>query len=63
LSRIQVSAAGSPSSWKDQAARHKYSTTCTKSMTIVTSTWRAAASAVIRSIWWLLPSTSATQVR
>ena len=34
-----------------------------KSTTIVTFTPRALASALIRWIWWLLPSTSATQVR
>src|SRR5664280_2419596 len=34
-----------------------------KSITMVTCRVRAWASAVIRSIWWLLPSTRATQVR
>ena len=32
-------------------------------MTIVTLTLRLRASSLIRSIWWLAPSTSATQVR
>jgi hypothetical protein len=34
-----------------------------KSTMIVTLRPRALASALIRWIWWLLPSTSATQVR
>src|SRR5664280_2253766 len=34
-----------------------------KSITMVPCRMRAWASAVIRSIWWLLPSTRATQVR
>src|SRR5674476_1383584 len=61
--RTHASAAGSPSAWKHQAAFHRYSRTWTKSMMIGTATLRAWASAWIRSIWWLLPSTSATQVR
>ena len=32
-------------------------------MTTVTVSSRFSASALMRSIWWLLPSTSATQVR
>ena len=40
-----------------------YSRTWMKSITMVTCRVRAWASAVIRSIWWLLPSTRATQVR
>src|SRR5436190_9193251 len=59
----QVWAAGSPSAKKHQAARHRYSSTCTKSTTIATSTPRAWASVPTRASWWLLPSTSATQVR
>ena len=59
--RTQSSAAGSPSWRKHQAAFHRYSITCTKSITIVTGVPRALASAWMRSIWWLLPSTSATQ--
>src|SRR5680860_365759 len=61
--RTQASAAGSPSGWKDQAAFHRYSRTWTKSTTMATLAPRASASASIRRIWWLLPSTSATQVR
>src|SRR6266545_1777112 len=45
------------------AARQRYSSTCTKSTTMVTCTPRAWASAWTRASWWLLPSTSATQVR
>ena len=45
------------------AAFQRYSRTWTKSTTIVTFTSRALASDLIRWIWWLLPSTSATQVR
>src|SRR5674476_1230967 len=61
--RTHWSAAGSASAWNDQAALHRYSRTWTKSMRIGTFTLRVRASAWIRSIWWLLPSTSATQVR
>ena len=61
--RTQVSAAGSPSGKKHPAASQRYSRTWMRSMTIGTSTPRVLASALIRSIWWLLPSTSATQVR
>src|SRR5262245_32773129 len=63
MSRTQRSASGSPSLKKHQAAFHRYSRTWTKSTTMVTTTWRAWASACMRSIWWLLPSTRATQVR
>src|SRR5664279_2311824 len=61
--RTQVSAAGSPSRWKDQAAFQRYSKTCTKSMMISTVVLRCLASALMRRIWWALPSTSAIQVR
>src|SRR5512133_1031988 len=61
--RTHSSAAGSPSWWKHQAAFQMYSRTWMKSITMVMGTARAWASAVIRSIWWLLPSTRATQVR
>src|SRR5450759_929597 len=63
FSATQVSAWGSPSAWKLHAARHRYSRTWMKSMRIGSVTRRAFASAWRRSIWWLLPSTSATQVR
>src|SRR6266566_5367561 len=53
----------SPSAKQHQAARQRYSSTCTKSTTMVTCTPRAWASAWTRASWWLLPSTSATQVR
>ena len=45
------------------AALHRYSSTCTKSTTIVILTFRLRASKRIRSIWWLAPSTSAIHVR
>src|SRR5674536_382492 len=61
--RTHSSAAGSPSRWKHHAAFQMYSRTRMKSITMVTCRVRAWASAVIRSIWWLLPSTRATQVR
>ena len=59
----QSSAAWSRAGWKHQAAFRRYSMTWMKSIRIVTSTSRAAASAVITSIWWLAPSASAIQVR
>jgi hypothetical protein len=61
--RTQVSAAGSPAGWKHHAAFHTYSITWIRSMTMVTVTLCRRASARMRSIWWVLPSTSATQVR
>src|SRR5664279_3085111 len=61
--RTHAAAAGSPSAWQHQAAFHRYSSTWMRSMTTRTDTLRARASAPIRSIWWLFPSTSATQVR
>src|SRR5215471_16300739 len=51
------------SGWKQWAAAHRYSMTWMKSMMIVTVTFRVRASAQMRSIWWLLPSTRAIQVR
>ena len=63
LLETQASSVGSPSAKNDQADDHRYSSTWMKSQTIVTCTWRALASALIRSIWWFAPSTRATQVR
>jgi hypothetical protein len=45
------------------AAFHTYSRTCTKSIRMVTSTWRAWAWAWVRWIWWVLPSTRTIQRR
>src|SRR6266545_2170051 len=59
----QVSAWGSPSAWKPQAAFHKYSRTWMRSTRMWTATPRRAASARTRSSWWRAPSTSTTQVR
>src|SRR4029450_6442474 len=58
--RTHVSASGSPSAKKHQAARHKYSSTCTKSTTTVTRAPRAWASVWMRWRWWVLASSRAT---
>src|SRR6266508_707909 len=57
------SAALSPSRQKHQAAFHRYSMTWMKSMMMCTRASWSAAWVLMRSIWWLLPSTRATQVR
>src|SRR6266487_415694 len=59
----QASIAGSRGGWKHQAAFHRYSSTWMKSIKMTRSTPRAAAWSRIRLIWWLSPSTRATQVR
>src|SRR6266542_1229577 len=61
--RTHCTARGSASVKKHQAAFHTYSRAWMKSTTTGTATLRARASARMRSIWWVLPSTRATQVR
>ena len=63
LSLTHCSAAGSPCWKKHQRADHWYSRTWMQSTTIAILRLRLRASVRIRSIWWLLPSTSATQAR
>jgi len=58
---VQASMAGSRGSWNAQAAFHRYSMTWIRSIRMVTATPRAAASASIRAIWCLSPSTRTIQ--
>src|SRR6202050_4884641 len=58
---VQSSMTGSRAGKRAQPAFHTYSMTWIRSMRMVTVTPRRAASASIRAIWWLSPSTRAMQ--